>query len=59
MSYVGMRNKMFITLSTVTKTCRKNWRDMYYQIGSVIALTVKLVSFVTHSKEAVCVSDEI
>jgi len=54
-----MRNKMFITLRIVTKTRTKSWRDMRNQIGAVIAVTVKLVSFVTHSKEAVWVSDQI
>jgi hypothetical protein len=36
-----MRNKMFITLRIVTKTCTEKWRDTHYQIGAVIALTVK------------------
>jgi len=54
-----MRNKMFITIRIVTKTRMKCWRDMRYQIGAVIEVTVKLVSFVTHSKVAVWVSDQI
>jgi hypothetical protein len=54
-----MRNKTFITLHIVTKTRTKSWRDMRYQIGAVTAVIVKLVFFVTHSKGAVWVSDQI